>query len=203
MCDLCPNAQRWLLRTVRRTTISVVELQGNSDSGRERLRLPTASLTIVFNGGIRIEGTWCHNMKKDLYFHCLMLNLTCFINDILFLVVTLLICDIIFFPFLSFRISINLIQNCKIALRRKTGKFEKMFNFEIFNNELIKKQNIFFFIVPTINFFYHDCAGGSNPARGMDKCVIYVPMVPGCDESPLHILCPVCLGRYPTSYIPV
>ena len=36
----------------RSTTISVVELQGvsqgNSDSGSERLRLPTASLTIVF-----------------------------------------------------------------------------------------------------------------------------------------------------------
>ena len=38
---------------VRSTTISVVELQGNSDSGRERLRLPTASLTIVFIGGMR------------------------------------------------------------------------------------------------------------------------------------------------------
>ena len=36
--------------------ISVEELkgisQGNSDSGRERLRLPTASLTIVFSGSI-------------------------------------------------------------------------------------------------------------------------------------------------------
>ena len=40
---------------VRSTTISVVELQGNSDSGRERLRLPTASLTIVFNGGMRLQ----------------------------------------------------------------------------------------------------------------------------------------------------
>ena len=37
--------------------ISVAELQGvsqgNSDSGSERLRLPTASLTIVFNGSMR------------------------------------------------------------------------------------------------------------------------------------------------------
>ena len=36
----------------RRSTISVVDLQGvsqeNSDSGSERLRLPTASLAIVF-----------------------------------------------------------------------------------------------------------------------------------------------------------
>ena len=41
----------------RRSTISVVELQGvsqgNSASGSERLRLPTASLTIVFSGSIR------------------------------------------------------------------------------------------------------------------------------------------------------
>ena len=39
----------------RRPTISVVDLQewlvqGNSDSGSERLRLPTASLTIVLRG---------------------------------------------------------------------------------------------------------------------------------------------------------
>ena len=40
---------------VRSTTISVVELQGNSDSGRERLRLPTASLTIVFSSGLRLS----------------------------------------------------------------------------------------------------------------------------------------------------
>ena len=40
---------------VRSTTISVVELQGNSDSGRERLRLPTASLTIVFSGGMSLS----------------------------------------------------------------------------------------------------------------------------------------------------
>ena len=41
----------------RRSTISVVELQGvsqgNSDSGREQLRLPTASLTIIFSSSIR------------------------------------------------------------------------------------------------------------------------------------------------------
>ena len=40
------------MKFVRSTTISVVELQGvsqgNSDSGSEQLRLPTASLTIVF-----------------------------------------------------------------------------------------------------------------------------------------------------------
>ena len=40
----------------RRSTILVVELQGvctgNSDPGSERLRLPTASLTIVFSGSI-------------------------------------------------------------------------------------------------------------------------------------------------------
>ena len=41
----------------RSTTISVVELQGvsqwNSDSGSEPLRLPTASLTIVFSSSTR------------------------------------------------------------------------------------------------------------------------------------------------------
>ena len=41
-----------LILLCRSPTISVVELQGvsqgNSDSGSERLRLPTASLTIVF-----------------------------------------------------------------------------------------------------------------------------------------------------------
>ena len=45
--------------SVRSSTISVVELQGvsqgNSDSGRERLRLPTASLTIVFYSSSEIE----------------------------------------------------------------------------------------------------------------------------------------------------
>ena len=40
--------------------ISVVDLQewfvqGNSDYGSEQLRLPTASLTIVFIGGLRDE----------------------------------------------------------------------------------------------------------------------------------------------------
>ena len=34
--------------------------------------------------------------------------------------------------------------------------------------------------------------------------VFYVPMVPGGDESPLHILCSVCLGRYLLgSYAPI
>ena len=30
-------------------------VQGNSDSGRERLRLPTASLTIIFIGSMRLS----------------------------------------------------------------------------------------------------------------------------------------------------
>ena len=119
-----------------------------------------------------------------------MLNLTCFINDILFLVVTLLICDIIFFPFLSFRISINLIQNCKIALRRKTqGKFEKMFNFEIFYNELIKKLNIFFFIVPTIIFFYHDSAPVVRiPLKAWTNVLFACRWYPGV----MKVLCTSC-----------
>ena len=32
---------------------------------------------------------------------------------------------------------------------------------------------------------------------------LYVPMVPGDDESPLHVLSSLCLGRYRISYIPV
>ena len=47
-----------LYMVCRRSTIPVVELQGvsqrNSDSGRERLRLPTASLTIVFSSGLNL-----------------------------------------------------------------------------------------------------------------------------------------------------
>ena len=31
----------------------------------------------------------------------------------------------------------------------------------------------------------------------------YVPMVPGGDESPRHVLCFIGLGRYSISYIPV
>ena len=32
---------------------------------------------------------------------------------------------------------------------------------------------------------------------------VYLSMVLGGDGSPLHLLCSVCLGRYPISYIPL
>ena len=61
--------------------ISVVELQGvsqgNSDSGSERLRLPTASLTIVFYRSLKENSTKKRQIRVIIVLDLLCVNVFC------------------------------------------------------------------------------------------------------------------------------
>ena len=86
-----------------------------------------------------------------------------------------------------------------------TSNFKSISQIPIFNVGLISKEmcvfNFNFTVVKTI--VYIICGQLFYVFLWIQVLWSYVPMMPEGDESPLDVLCLVCLGRYPISCIPV